>query len=42
MRVCESGERGVRGTGNNVWSEGGRVEKDTAVLDAEERMRVGI
>ena len=32
----ESGERGVRGTGNSVWREGGRVEKDNAVLDAEE------
>ena len=41
----ESGERGVRGTGNSVWREGGRVEKDNAVLDAEsgrERKRVGI
>ena len=35
-RVCESGERGVRGAGNSVWSGGGRVEKDNAVLDAEE------
>ena len=41
----DSGERGVRGTGNGVWSGGGRVEKDKAVLDAEsgrERKRVGI
>ena len=33
--VWEWGE-GAGGAGNSVWREGGRVEKDSAVLDAEE------